>query len=43
MQASQLIPAAEAEGHWLETTCRDTANEGHYAALSTLQMRGKTR
>jgi len=43
-QALELIPVVEAEGHWLETTCRDTANEGHYAALlSTLQIREKTR
>lgn len=32
-QASELTPAVVTEGHWLETTCRDTANEGHYAAL----------
>lgn len=42
-QASGAYPPpprrAEAEGHWLETTCRDTANEGYYAALlSTLQI-----
>lgn len=41
-QASELIPAAETEGHWLETTRRDTVNEGHYAVLlSTVQIQGK--